>query len=77
MTGVLNIPLFLIGLVYLNSLEMGWVAIGVGFFVLCLYIPLSFYSLREVKKAAVKTKAIGERDRSAKERETTLAETPL
>lgn len=77
MTGVLNIPLFLIGLVYLNSLEMGWVAIGVGFFVLCLYIPLSFYSLREVKKAAVKAKAIGERDRSAKERETTLAETPL
>lgn len=72
MTGILNIPLFLIGLVYLNSLEMGWIAIGVGFFILCLYIPLWFYSQKEAKKAALLAK-----ERIAKEKEAVLAETPV
>jgi amino acid transporter len=39
-TAILNIPFFLIGIIYINSLELGWATTGVGFFVLCLYIPL-------------------------------------
>ncbi len=49
-TAVLNIPFFLVGIIYLNSLELGWATTGVGFFVLCLYVPLWFYSQREVKE---------------------------
>jgi hypothetical protein len=71
-TGVLNIPLFLIGLVYLNSLEVDWVATGIGFFILCLYTPLWFYSQNEAKKAAMLAK-----ERNAKEKEKISAETPV
>ena len=39
-------------IIYLNSLELGWATTGVGFFVLCLYIPLWLYSQREGTKAA-------------------------
>lgn len=49
-TAILNIPFFLVGIIYLNSLELGWATTGVGFFALSLYIPLWFYSQREVKK---------------------------
>lgn len=42
--GILNIPFYLIGVVYLNSLEVGWKSTWVGFIVLGCYIPLWFYS---------------------------------
>jgi len=59
-TAILNIPFFLVGIIYLNSLELGWATTGVGFFVLCLYVPLWFYSQREAKKVteAKKEKAV-------------------
>lgn len=46
-TTILNTPLFLIGIIYLNSLELGWGTRGVGFAMLCLFIPLWIYSQRE------------------------------
>jgi amino acid transporter len=45
--GLFNLPLCLIGVVYLNSLEVGWTSTIVGFLVLALYIPLWFYSQKE------------------------------
>ncbi|AKB61626.1 APC family permease [Methanosarcina mazei] len=45
--GFFNLPLCLIGIVYLNSLEVGWASTIVGFVVLTLYIPLWFYSQKE------------------------------
>ncbi len=49
--GLFNLPLCLIGIVYLNSLEIGWTSTIVGFIVLGLYIPLWFYSQHEVHVA--------------------------
>lgn len=45
--GFFNLPLCLIGIIYLNSLEVGWTSTIVGFVVLALYIPLWFYSQKE------------------------------
>ena len=70
LTAILNIPFFLVGIIYLNSLELGWATTGVGFFVLCLYIPLWFYSQREAKKT---TEARG---RKSVEKEDILIEIP-
>ncbi|SHJ27513.1 dimethylamine:proton symporter, ABT family [Dethiosulfatibacter aminovorans DSM 17477] len=42
-----NIPLFLVGLVYLNSLDSGWSSTIVGVGVLALYVPLYKYSEKE------------------------------
>ncbi|MCP9002013.1 APC family permease [Pseudarthrobacter sp. RMG13] len=53
--GLFNLPLCLVGVVYLNSLEIGWTPTWVGFIVLALYIPIWFYSQHESsrsKKAA-------------------------
>jgi len=50
--GLFNLPLCLIGIIYLNSLEVGWTSTIVGFVVLALYIPLWFYSQKETKSAA-------------------------
>ncbi|AKB12246.1 dimethylamine:proton symporter, ABT family [Methanosarcina thermophila] len=49
--GLFNLPLCLIGLVYLNSLEVGWASTIVGFVVLTLYLPLWFYSQNENQTA--------------------------
>lgn len=53
--GLLNIPFFIIGLMYLNSFEIGWTSTLVGFGVLAVYIPIWFYSQHEshVDKVAV------------------------
>ena len=67
-TAILNIPFFLVGIIYLNSLELGWATTGIGFSVLCLYVPLWFYSQREAKKA---TEA---KETKATEKEAVLAE---
>ncbi len=67
-TAILNIPFFLIGIIYLNSLELGWATTGVGFFVLCLYIPLWLYSQRE------RTKATEAKRRKTTDKENVLTE---
>ena len=46
--GLFNLPLCLIGVVYLNSQEIGWTSTWLGFLVLALYIPIWFYSQREI-----------------------------
>ncbi|WP_104201478.1 APC family permease [Cryobacterium sp. Y29] len=48
--GLFNLPLCLVGVVYLNSLEIGWGATWVGFIVLSLYIPIWYYSQHESSK---------------------------
>ncbi|MDD3041452.1 MAG: APC family permease [Methanosarcinaceae archaeon] len=52
--GLFNLPLCLIGVVYLNSLEVGWTSTIVGFVVLSLYIPLWLYSQNETSEAKAK-----------------------
>jgi len=49
--GLFNLPLCLVGVVYLNSLEIGWTPTWVGFIVLALYIPIWFYSQNETRRA--------------------------
>lgn len=54
--GLFNLPLCLIGVIYLNSVEGSWTSTIVGILVLGLYIPMWFYSQHEVhvdKMAAV------------------------
>ena len=55
--GLFNLPLCLIGVVYLNSLEIGWTPTWVGFIVLGLYIPIWFYSQGEAARSRVKAAA--------------------
>ncbi|BBX38134.1 amino acid permease-associated region [Mycolicibacterium mageritense DSM 44476 = CIP 104973] len=45
--GLFNVPLCLVGVVYLNSLEVGWTSTWVGFLVLAAYIPIWGYSQHE------------------------------
>jgi amino acid transporter len=45
--GLFNLPLCVIGVVYLNSLEVGWAPTWVGFLVLAVYIPIWVYSQHE------------------------------
>jgi amino acid transporter len=45
--GLFNLPLCLVGVVYLNSRESGWTSAAVGFVVLASYIPLWIYSQHE------------------------------
>ena len=47
--GLFNLPLCVIGVVYLNSLEIGWTPTLLGFIVLALYIPIWLYSQHESK----------------------------
>ncbi len=55
--GLFNLPLCLIGVVYLNSLEIGWTPTWVGFIVLGLYLPIWFYSQREAARSREKAAA--------------------
>ena len=48
--GLFNLPLCVIGVVYLNSLEIGWTPTLLGFIVLALYIPIWFYSQHESRR---------------------------
>ncbi|MFJ5959034.1 APC family permease [Paenarthrobacter sp. NPDC092416] len=57
--GLFNLPLCLVGVVYLNSLEIGWTPTWVGFIVLGLYIPIWFYSQREAARARLKAADAG------------------
>jgi amino acid transporter len=47
MFGLFNIPLCLIGIIYLNSIEGSWFSTGVGILVLGLYVPMWYYSQHE------------------------------
>ncbi len=49
--GLFNVPLCLVGVVYLNSLEVGWTSTWVSFIVLSLYIPIWFYSQHESRRS--------------------------
>ena len=48
--GLFNLPFCVIGVVYLNSLEIGWTPTLLGFIVLALYIPIWLYSQHESKR---------------------------
>lgn len=64
--GVLNIPLFLIGIVALNSLELGWKPTMVGFVVLLTYLPLWAYSQRENRRVTTQSTPLpGREEQSA------------
>jgi len=45
--GFFNLPLCLVGVIYLNSVEGSWFSTVVGICVLSLYIPIWFYSQHE------------------------------
>ncbi|MEL7567878.1 MAG: APC family permease [Dehalobacterium sp.] len=48
--GILNIPLYLIGLTVINIIDFGLTAALIGFIILLLYVPLWFYSIWEIKR---------------------------
>ena len=48
--GLFNLPFCVIGVVYLNSLEIGWAPTLLGFIVLALYIPIWLYSQHESRR---------------------------
>ena len=58
MFGLFNIPLCLIGVVYLNSLEVGWFSTWIGFIVLSLYLPLWLYSQYETRQSTALAAAV-------------------
>lgn len=47
----INIPLFLIGMIYLNSLDLGWSSTLVGIAVLSVFFPLNKYTKYEKKRS--------------------------
>jgi amino acid transporter len=49
--GLFNVPLCVVGVVYLNSLEIGWASTWVGFLVLAAYVPIWFYSQHESRRS--------------------------
>jgi amino acid transporter len=53
--GLFNLPLCVIGVVYLNSLEIGWTPTWLGFIVLSLYVPIWFYSQHESRRSTKET----------------------
>lgn len=48
--GLFNLPLCLVGVVYLNSLEIGWASTWVAFVVLAVFVPIWFYSQNEIRR---------------------------
>ncbi|MET3144100.1 MULTISPECIES: APC family permease [unclassified Arthrobacter] len=63
--GLFNLPLCLAGVVYLNSLEVGWTSTWVGFLVLSLYIPIWFYTQRESRRLKDKSATAPSSDEDA------------
>ncbi|MEO8283191.1 MAG: APC family permease, partial [Pseudarthrobacter sp.] len=70
--GLFNVPLCLIGVVYLNSLEIGWTSTWVGFLVLAVFIPIWLYSQHEHRRATDKAAAASAADELAEDREKVL-----
>ncbi|MFQ4150614.1 APC family permease [Arthrobacter sp. LAPM80] len=56
--GLFNVPLCVIGVVYLNSLEIGWAPTWVAFAVLAAYIPIWLYSQHESRRSKNKAVAV-------------------
>jgi hypothetical protein len=56
--GLFNIPLCLIGVIYLNSLEVGWFSTWVGFIVLGMYLPIWLYTQFETRQKATSVSAV-------------------
>jgi hypothetical protein len=64
--GLFNLPLCLVGVIYLNSVEGTWFSTLVGIGVLGLYVPMWFYSQHEAhvdKMAAVNLSMVPELSR--------------
>lgn len=57
--GLFNLPLCLVGVVYLNSLEIGWASTWVAFIVLAVYIPIWFYSQYESRRRRSSAASLG------------------
>lgn len=57
-TGILNIPFFLIGIIYISTLESGWIATAVGFVVLLLYVPMWSHLQKNELQTAKKQEAV-------------------
>jgi uncharacterized membrane protein YfcA len=63
--GLFTLPLCLVGVVYLNSLEVGWTSTGIGFLVLSLYIPIWLDTQRESRRLNDKATAAPSSDEDA------------
>ncbi|QHK20889.1 amino acid permease [Pseudarthrobacter psychrotolerans] len=70
--GLFNVPLCVVGVVYLNSLEIGWTSTWVGFLVLSLYLPIWLYSQNESRRAKSKAATALSSDHKAAEPEKVL-----
>ncbi|WP_019971756.1 APC family permease [Mycobacterium sp. 141] len=53
--GLFNVPLCVIGVVYLNSLEIGWTSTLLGFVVLAVFIPIWLYTQHELRSGKGKS----------------------
>jgi amino acid transporter len=53
--GLFNVPLCLIGVVYLNSLEIGWTSTWLAFVVLAIFIPIWLYTQHELRSGKDKS----------------------
>ncbi|WP_018602716.1 APC family permease [Mycobacterium sp. 155] len=53
--GLFNVPLCVIGVVYLNSLEIGWTSTLLGFVVLAVFIPIWLYTQYELRSGKGKS----------------------
>lgn len=51
---IIDVPLYVIGLIYINSLDAGWSSTIVAVAILLLYIPLFIYTAFEKKHSIVK-----------------------
>ncbi|MEC5201199.1 amino acid transporter [Arthrobacter sp. PL16] len=60
--GLFNVPLSVIGVVYLNSLEIGWTSTIVAFGVLGIYVPIWFYTQHELRRHDKEAAAIRSSD---------------
>lgn len=52
--GLFNVPLCLVGILYLNGMEFGSMAIVVGIVILALYLPIWIFSQQENHKEGIK-----------------------
>lgn len=55
--GLFNLPFCVIGVVYLNSQEIGWSSTWLGFAVLGLYIPIWLFTQHELRRSTKETAA--------------------
>jgi len=56
--GLFNVPLCLVGILYLNGMEFGSTAIVVGIVILAMYLPIWIYSQQESHKETMKLRVV-------------------